>query len=90
MATARAMENLFMSKMRPNIDASKHGCGQAWMRPTCAIGGAYLIVVDPPGFATSTFTFFETLNDFDAARGKNSAPGGQFLVNFGSRKSGFF
>jgi hypothetical protein len=58
------------------------------MRPTtCAIGRAYLIVVDPPGFATSTF--FETLNGFDAARGKNSGPGGQFLVTFGSRKSRF-
>jgi hypothetical protein len=34
--------------MRPNIDAAKHGCAQAWMRPTtCAIGRAYLIVVDP-------------------------------------------
>jgi hypothetical protein len=59
------------------------------MRPTtCAIGRAYLIVVDPPGFASSTF--FETLNGFDAVRGKNSGPGGQFLVNFGSRKSWFF
>jgi hypothetical protein len=58
------------------------------MRPTYAIGRADLIVVDPPGFATSTF--FETLNRFDAAPGKNSGPGGQFLVNFGSRKSWFF
>ena len=70
MVRACASENLFIIKLRSK-------CVQ--YVPNMRLRSSPSIVVDLPGFATTTL--FGTAN-FDAERGKSSGPSSQFLVNF--------